>query len=147
MGAESRPLEEVEQRARQRAVSWRASGVAEGLGVPVRPPASSRLLLGYLEPYRVAVLRPPAATWLQRAFRRMRSGVWRLIQGVDAVDIAARVERLESYTRILAEELTKTLARLDVELAEARTRVGALEDRGMDTPPSPHRDSPSPAAP
>jgi hypothetical protein len=140
-GAPTARLEELEERARQRAASWRVAGFADGLDEPVRPPAGSRLLFEWLEPFRLAPLRPPPVTRRQRA----RWILWRCLFGADVVQLAARVKRLESYTRVVAEELTHVIGRLDVELSELRSRVGVLEDGWTSPPPRPEESAARPA--
>lgn len=54
----------------------------------------------------------------------------RALTPVDIAEVAVRLDRLEEYTGLLGEELCRTLNRLDVELAEARVRLGELEDDG-----------------
>jgi hypothetical protein len=108
---------DIETESRRRAASWRSQGLVDRDLPDVRPPASSRLLFGYLEPHRVAPLQV-SADRRRALIRYLRA----------ASDTSARVDRLEHYTELAVAELAKTVARLDVELAEARARIGFLED-------------------
>ncbi len=124
--SEAPDVEGVERRARAVAAAWRGAGIGRSLDTPVRPPASSALLASNLEAYRHEPLYPPATSLVVRALRRLRRRL--------TADLGLRVARLERYEDVSTDEIARTLARLDVEAAELRARVGRLEEDAARTP-------------
>lgn len=111
-------VEQLVDRARVKAADWRGRGAGEDLDQPVRPPAQSALLATYLTSYLGSPLpvRPLP--------RSVRGRIAEKLLGHER----SRVDRLFDYSRLLTEDLAKTICRLEVELAELRARVGFLED-------------------
>lgn len=117
------------QRARVKAAAWRGAGVAQGLEIPVHPPAQSALLATYLTSYLHRPIEiPPAPKSLPRRLLHRILGAER-----------ARVDRLMEYANLLTEDLSSTICRLEVEVAELRARVGLIEDTSSSASSQSHR--------
>lgn len=118
-GRERNPLDDLIERARIKAAGWRASSFGEGLDAAVHPPARSALLATHLTAYLGKPIELPAAP---KSLKR------RLIHRLLGAE-RARVDRLFDYALLLTEDLSKTICRIEVELAELSARVGMIEDQ------------------
>ena len=111
-------LDALAGRARTKAAEWRGRGIGAGLDRPVHPPAQSALLATYLTAYLGSPLErrvPP---------KSLKGRLAHMLLGHER----ARTDRLMSYAQLVTEDMAKTICRLEVELAELRSRVASLED-------------------
>ena len=114
-------LDALADRARTKAAEWRGRGIGAGLDRPVHPPAQSELLATHLTAYLGSPLElrvPP---------KSLKSRLAHMLLGHER----ARIDRLMSYAQLVTEDMAKTICRLEVELAELRSRVASLEDDAL----------------
>ena len=111
-------LEATAYRARTKAAEWRGRGIGAGLDRPVHPPAQSALLATHLTAYLGSPLEPRVAP------KSLKGRLAHMLLGHER----ARIDRLMSYAQLVTEDMAKTICRLEVELAELRSRVASLED-------------------